>query len=117
MRALRRSPLFRIALLILAVLFARSAHAANVRHSFPAVPPCPRKVAAAQPDLEKNPALQSNGFVRPGSPADRRISSGGFFSSAASAFNSLHVQGVRQTSLVRRAACITPQRRPFALRI
>src|SRR5581483_4874529 len=50
MRAVKASPLFRIALLSLAVLLAHTAHGSNVRHSFPAAPPCPRKVAAAQPD-------------------------------------------------------------------
>ena len=49
MRAVRRSPWFRIALLILAVLFAHTGHAATR----PVLPPCqPNTVKVAAVQLE-----------------------------------------------------------------
>lgn len=117
MRAMRRSPLFRIALLSLAVLSAHTAHATNVRHSFPAAPPCPRKVAAAQPDQDNKPSLQIKRIVRSRHANSHSSSGGPFFFAPAHTRGFLAAQNPAQIAVGRRTADITPQHRLFVLRI
>lgn len=118
MFGVRRSPLFRIALLSLAVLFTHTARATNVEHSFPATPPCARKVAAAQPDPEKKLSTGNKQIVMPGRLTDRHNIFGYSFGfTNAYAASLLPVHGTAQIALARSTASITPQRRPFALRI
>ncbi|HZQ42623.1 MAG TPA: hypothetical protein VFA99_05195 [Acidobacteriaceae bacterium] len=117
MRAVKASPLFRIALLSLAVLLAHTAHASNVRHSFPAAPPCPRKVAAAQPDAQ-NKLLP--GIKRIANPGDRAVrhtfrDSFAFIGAPVNGFFYTHTAG--PLAAARRTLYIPPQRLPFALRI
>ena len=116
MRAARNSPLFRIALLSLAVLFAHTA-GAHTQLINPVCPPCPGKVAAAQPEAEKKPPLASVRIVKP-----KRFAGGhSLFNSldfaAAHRDGLLSVHSAGQNILARRAALIAPQRWPFALRI
>ncbi|HTV08193.1 MAG TPA: hypothetical protein VMD97_04025 [Candidatus Aquilonibacter sp.] len=117
MRALRRSPLFRIALLSLAVLFAHTAHAAN-RPILLVAPPCAGKVAAAQPDPEKRPVLGRKQVVRPRFPATSHAASGSalFFPLARTAYV-LCAEGAAQISLARSALYVAQQQRPFHPRI
>ena len=118
MRAVRRSPLFRIALLSLAVLFAHTAHAANARPVIPAAPPCTGKVAAAQPDPEKKLSPAGKRIVRPGFLAVHHSLSGGSFSFAvAQATHFPSAYSVCQIAVARWTVYVAPQRRPFALRI
>jgi hypothetical protein len=117
MRALRSSPLFRIALLSLAVLFAHTAHAV-ARPIIPAAPACPRKVAAAQPDPEKKLSPASKRIVRPGRLANSHSLFGGAFGFTnphTASLLSLH--GAVQVATAPRTVCVVPQRRSFALRL
>jgi hypothetical protein len=118
MGAMRRSPLFRIALLSLAVLFAHTTHAANVERIIPSAPPCAAKVAAAQPDPEKKLSPASKGIVRPGHLADSHNLFGdsfGFATAHAASLLSLHSAG--QIAIARCTVSIAPQHSLFALRI
>jgi hypothetical protein len=117
MRAMKRSPLFRIALLSLAVLSAHTAHAANPHAFVPVRPPCARKVAAAQPDLDKKltPALKR--LIRPGQRVHFHTSFAHplGFSGAYAPAQAAHASS--QLALARQAVYRAPQRRSFALRI
>ena len=118
MRAVRLTPLFRIALLSLAVLFAHTARATNVRRIIPSAPPCPRKVAAAQPDPEKKLPPAGKRIVTRGHLADLHNLFGGSFSFAvaqATCFLSAH--STHQIALARWTLSIAPQRPPLVLRL
>lgn len=117
MRAVRRSTVFFTVLLSLAVLLAHTARATNVRHISPALPPCPLKVAAAQPNPEKKPLFAAKRIVRSRFGADGRNASGSFFFAAARAASFLSGQGSAQIATARSVACISPQHRRFSLRI
>lgn len=118
MYAVRRSPLFRIALLSLAVLLAHTAHAASAQLILPVRPPCPGKVAAAQPDPEKKLSPASKRAVQPGRLADFHKLFGGSLSvTVTRATSLLSLHGAVQTAVARWAPSIAPQRRPYALRI
>jgi hypothetical protein len=115
MLAAKRSPLFRIALLSFAVLFAHTGRAANVQHTFPGTPPCARKVAAAQPDTEKKLAPAIKRRIRPG----QRVH---FHTSFADPLGQPGAAAVRaaqasQLTLARRRVYVAPQRLRFALRL
>jgi hypothetical protein len=117
MCAVRRSPLFRIALLSLAVLFAHTAHAAN-RRIVPVAPPCARKVAASQPDPEKKLSPAARRTVTPGHLAYwHNLFDGSFGFTHAHAASLLALPSAVQIAVARSTASIAPQRRPFALRI
>jgi hypothetical protein len=110
--------LFRIALLSLAVLFAHTARMANAQLILPVAPPCPSKVAAAQPDPEKKLSPANKRIVQPGPLAHSHNLFGGAFglpSAHAAGLLSLHSDG--HIVFVRWTADVVPQRRPFALRI
>jgi hypothetical protein len=117
MRALRNCPLFRIAVLSLAVLFAHTAHAAN-RPILPVAPACPGKVAAAQPDPDKKLSPAGKRLVTPGHFAGLHNLFGGSFGFTTShAASLLPVQTSVQIAVARWAVSTTPQRSPFTLRI
>jgi hypothetical protein len=119
MRALKRSSLFRIALLSLAVLFAHTARAANAQLVLPVAPPCPGKVAAAQPDPDKKLSPAGKRVVQPGPIADsHKFFAGtfGFTHAHAAGLLVLH-NSAGPVAIARWAVCVAPQRRPFALRI
>ena len=114
MRIARSSPLFRIALLSLAVLFAHTVRA-NTQPILPASPPCPGKVAAAQPDPEKKPPLGIRRITKP-----RNLQGHNWFGSSfarAHCAGLLSLPGLGPPFLARSTVYILPQRRPFALRI
>jgi hypothetical protein len=116
MLALKRSPLFRIALLSFAVLFAHTGRATSVQHILPAAPPCARKVAAAQPDTEKKLAPAIKRLIRPGQRVHFHTSfADPLGHTAAAGFRSAQASG--QLTLARHTLYIPPQRLPFALRI
>lgn len=116
MRAVRRSPLFRIALLILAVLFAHTARA-STQPILPVCPPRPCKVAAAQPDSRNKLRLASTRVATPPHPADHHHLFTGAFALTAVDPALLFFSSPAQLILARGAASVHPQRRPFALRI
>lgn len=117
MRAVRRSPLFRIVLLSLAVLLAHTAHAAN-RPILPVAPPCQGKVAATQPDPEKKLSPAVKRIVTPGHVADwHKLFGHSFGFTSARAASLLPVRSAVQIAVTRWTACVAPQYRPFALRI
>jgi hypothetical protein len=117
MRAVRHSPLFRIALLSLAVLFAHTVRA----HTQPIIPvstPCPGKVAAAQPDAQKKLPLAGKRIVKPGRLADGHslfAGSLGFAGAHRATVLSVRIPG--QIIRARRTEYLDLQRRPFALRL
>lgn len=118
MRAVKRSPLFRIALLSFAVLFAHTGRAARVQHIAPVKPPCARKVAATQPDNQKKLAPAIRRLVRPRPHTRLQTSFAhplGFSGAHPASLHAGHVSG--QLALLRGTTCIPPQRRSFALRI
>ena len=117
MRALRRSPLFRTALLSLAVLFAHTVRAGCLQTITPAGPPCPGKVAAAQPDPEKK-FTPGNKRVKPGRLAEHHnLIVGAFGLTAAHTAGITFTHHAGQFPVARWAIDVAPQRRPFALRI
>jgi hypothetical protein len=117
MRAVRRSPLLRIALLTLAVLFAHTVRS-NTQTILPVQPPCPGKVAAAQPDSERKLPLVSTRLVKPGRLQDgQTLFAGSFDLTGARAATLLSVRTPGQSNFTRWTAAFDPQRRPFALRI
>lgn len=118
MRAVtRRSPFFRIALLGLAVLFAHSLRG-NTQPILPVHPPCPGKVAAAQPDPEKKLSPAGKRLVMPGHFAGRHHLLGGSFGfTPAHAAALLSPHSAAQIAAARWTVYVAPQRRPFALRI
>ncbi len=116
MRAVKRSPLFRIALLSFAVLFAHTGRAANVRTIAPVRPPCARKVAATQPDTEKKLTPAIKRLIRPAQRVHFHTSlAGPLGHSRAAAFLAAPASG--RLAAARGTAYIAPQRLPFALRI
>ncbi len=118
MRAVKRSPVFRIALLSLTVLLAHTARAANARPILPVSVALPRKVAAAQPDPQKKLIPGIKRIANPGDRAPRHTLFGGSFgltSAHATAILSAHAAG--EIAAARRTIYIPPQRFPFALRI
>ena len=120
MRAVRRSPLFRIALLSLAVLSAHTAHAAK-RPILPA-PPCPRKVAAAQPDPQKKLSIGSKQIVMPGDLPAYLLAGHNFLGhsfgfTCGHAGSLLLLHSAVQIAIAHWTASIAPQRRQFVLRI
>jgi hypothetical protein len=115
MLAAKRSPLFRIALLSFAVLFAHTGRASNVQHTLPGSPPCARKVAAAQPDPEKKLAPAIKRLIRPGRVHFHTSFADPLGHTTAATF--LAAQPSGQLTLSRRSVYIPPQRLPFALRI
>jgi hypothetical protein len=118
MRAVRRSPLFRIALLSLTVLFAHTVHAARAAANFSVARSCAGKVAAAQPDPEKKLIRGSKRIVRPGRLADCHNLFGGAFGLPGAHVGSvLAVYSGGPVAAARRTVDVAPQRRPFALRI
>lgn len=115
MRAEKRLPLFRIALLSLAVLFAHTARATNAR-PIPVSPPCARKVAAAQLDPQKKliPAIKL--IANPG----ERMHGHSFFGASFAGAPARGVFFAHRTgplAVARPAVYVLPQRLPFALRI
>jgi hypothetical protein len=116
MRAVRRSPLFRIALLTLAVLFAQTIRA-NTQQIIAVCAPCPGKVAAAQPDPEKKLFPAARRTNRPEPPAGRHHLSSSLGVAHAYSTSLLSVSGSGQITVARWAVSIAPQRRSFALRI
>lgn len=122
MRALRRSPLFRIAVLSLAVLFAHTARATNVQRILPAAPPCPRKVAASQPDPDKKLSPAGKRILRPGHLpgyllAGHNFFGGSFGFTSAHAASLLSLPSAAHIAIARSTASIAPQHPFFALRI
>lgn len=117
MRAVRHSPLFRIALLALAVLFAHTVRA-TPQAIIPVHPPCPGKVAAAQPDAKKKLPLAGKRVIKPGRLANSHSLFGGSPDLTRAAGTSLlSVQSPGQIIVARGTVYIAPQRRPFALRL
>ena len=121
MRIVRRSPLFRIALLSLAVLFAHTARTAT-RPILPLAPACPAKVAAAQPDPEKKLSPAGKQIVTPGHLpgyllAGHNLFGHSFAFTNAHAASLLLVQSGSPVALARWTASIAPQRWPFSLRL
>lgn len=115
MHAVKRSPLFRIALLSFAVLFAQTGRATRVQHIAPVKPPCARKVAATKPDTDKKLTPAIKRIVRPGSRAHfHTFFPGPLGFSNPAAFDCVHTSGL--PGLTRNPA-FPPQRRTFALRI
>ena len=117
MRAVRRSPLLRIALLGLAVLLARTGQAANTLPIAPLAPPCPVKVAAAQPDTHKRLPPGNKQIVRFERLADHHLFGGSFGFTAADPTGLAFTYRAVPIALARRAIDVAPQHRPFALRI
>jgi hypothetical protein len=118
MRAIKRSPLFLIALLSFAVLFAHTGRAAHVQHIAPVRPPCARKVAAAQPDAEKKLAPAIKRLIFPGRRVHFHTSFAhtlGFSRARAAALHAANTSG--QLALTRGNAHVPPQHRSFTLRI
>ena len=116
MRALRRSPLFRTALLSLAVLFAHTGHA-TTRPIVPIAPACPGKVAAAQPDPEKKPALGIKRIALPGRVAAWHNLFGGAFGFTSAHASLFAAHSAAQLAAARWAVYVSPQHSPFVLRI
>ena len=117
MRALRRSPLVRIAVLGLAVLFAHTVRA-NTQPIFAGRPPSPGKVTVAQPDPQKKPLLGSRQIVRPGRHSHARNRFGGSLDFAcAQPASLLCAYSLATVNLERSTVSVTPQRRLFDLRI
>jgi hypothetical protein len=117
MRAVRRSPLLRIALLTLAVLFAHTVRS-NTQTILPVQPPCPGKVAATQPDSDKKLPLAIKRLVKSGRlQAGHTLFGGPFDFAAADAATLLSVRSSGQFTFARWTVAIDRQRRPFALRI
>jgi hypothetical protein len=122
MRALRRSPLFRIAVLSMAVLFAHTARATNVQRIIPSAPPCARKVAASQPDPDKKLSPAGKRILWPGHlpgylQAGHNLFGGSLGFTTAHAASVLPAHGAVQIALARRTVHIAPQHSLFALRI
>ncbi|HEY4009872.1 MAG TPA: hypothetical protein VGM11_06950 [Acidobacteriaceae bacterium] len=118
MRAVRRSPLLRIALLSLTVLFAHTVHAARAAANFSVARSCAAKVAAAQPDPEKKLVPGSKRIVRPGRLADcHNLFGGGFGLPGARGADLLLVSSGVPLSVASWTVDVAPQRRPFTLRI
>jgi hypothetical protein len=118
MGTLRRSPLFRIALLSLAVLFAHTLHATDVQRIVSAGLPCAAKVAVAQPDPEKKLVHGTSRIVRPRFDAGFHRSSGGDFSfTVARAADLLFPLSACPKAVSPQIAYSAPQRWPFVLRI
>lgn len=115
MLAVKRSPLFRIALLSFAVLFAHTGRATNVDHILPVKPPCAGKVAAAQPDSDKKLAPAIRRFVRPDGRAHFHTTAAHPLVNSAAAFRA--AQASTRTALARQLVYIPSQRLPFDLRI
>jgi hypothetical protein len=117
MRAVRRSPLLRIALLTLAVLFAHTVRS-NTQTILPVQPPCPGKVAATQPDSDKKLPLAIKRLVKPGRlQAGHTLFGGPFDFAGPHAATLLSVRRPGQFIFARWTVAIDRQRRPFALRI
>jgi len=116
MRVTRPSPLFRIALLSLAVLFAHTLRA-NTQPILPASPPSPGKVAAAQPDSRKKPPLATTQIVKPRNLHNHNWFGGSFQLAGAHASILLDRPDRGPTVTARAAIHTRPQRRPFDLRI
>ena len=118
MGAMRRSPLFRIALLSLAVMFAHTARLANAQLILPVAPPCPGKVAAAQPDPDKKLSPASKRIVQPGPLAhSHKLFAGPFGLTNAHAASLVLLQSAGQIAIARTTVYIAAQRPLFALRI
>lgn len=116
MRALRHSPLFRIAILSLAVLFAHTSHAATGLRTFPVRPPCPGKVAAAQPDSNKKLSPTAKRILQPGRlAACHKLFAGALAHPHAASLLALH--RAVPFAFARWTPSLAPQRRPFDLRI
>jgi hypothetical protein len=117
MRAVRNSPLFRIALLSLAVLFAHTVRAQTLP-IIPVCPPCPGKVAAAQPDSEKKLPLAGKQVIKPSRLAHAHSLFGGSFDLAgAHPASTLSLSRPGQIAIARGTVYIAPQRWPFTLRL
>src|SRR5579875_152198 len=116
MRAVRRSPLFRIALLALAVLCAHTVRA-NTQPIVPICPPCPGKVAAAQPSSEKKLFPASKRSARPPRPDARSSFGAPPYFLAAHPAAVLFLRRPGQIAVALRTVHIPAQRRPFALRL
>jgi len=117
MRALRRSPLVRIAVLGLAVLFAHTVRA-DTQPIIPICPPRPGKVAVAQPDPQKKPLLGTRQIVRPGRHSHAHDWFDGSLDLACA-----HAASLLATHRLGKIGCacstvsVVPQRRLFDLRI
>ena len=117
MRTVRRSPLLRIVLLSLAVLFTHTARA-NTQLIVPVSPPCPGKVALAQPNPEKKLSLKTWRIATPAHPAyGHRLFGGSFNLPGPHTSRLLFTANPRHLATARQALAIQPQRRPFALRL
>jgi hypothetical protein len=109
--------LFRIALLSVAALLAHTVRA-NTQPIIPVAPPCPHKVAAAQPDPEKKLSPASRQIATPGHFVDRHnLFSGSFSFTSAHAASLLPMRSAVQIAVARWTVYVAPQRRPFDLRI
>ncbi len=115
MHAVKRSPLFRIALLSLAVLSAHTARAAKAPPVNPVRPPCPAKVAAAQPEAQKKLLPNIKRLAQPGARAHPLF--GGAFALTGNAAAFLPPHSTGQLAAGRHTVYIPPQRLPFDLRI
>jgi hypothetical protein len=118
MDAARRSHLFRIATICLAVLLGQTAYAAKPARSLsPGTPPPHVKLTSAQPEPRKNLPLAAKKVQRP-RVAQRHSASfptAGFVpASIAASVGTLSPGAVLRT---RHALCLAPQFRLFALRI
>jgi hypothetical protein len=116
MRAVKRSPLVRIALLSLAVLFAHTGHAAT-RPIVPAYHPSTVKVAATRLESEKKLSLAITRLSAPARLAHHNSFGGSFDLAATHPAAALALRSPGQTTAVLRTVDILSQRRPFALRI
>lgn len=113
MRAAKSSPLFRIALLSLAVLFAHTIRA-SAQPILRACQPCPGKVAAAQPDSQKKLFTTVKRNVR---GRQQKLSSGWFQPAAVHGVGILPGYGTARVSVTRWSSSMSPQGRAFVLRI
>jgi len=117
MRAVRNSPLLRIVLLSLAVLFAHSMRA-NAQQIVSVSPACAGKVAAAQPDPEKKLPLRAPQILKRGHlPGSHNLFGGSVDFTGAHGAALLFLPDSSHTMVAHSAASIAPQRRPFDLRI
>jgi hypothetical protein len=106
----------------MAVLFAHTARATNVQRIIPSAPPCPRKVAASQPDPDKKLSPAGKRILRPGHLPGYLQAGHNLFGSSL-AFTSAHASSLLplpnsiQIATARWIVYVAPQHSLFALRI
>ena len=116
MNAIRRFHLVRIALLVTAILFSRTNHAAAQASNPYSNHTCSNKAAAEPAALEKKFPLKPNKAVRPPRPASQTFGLG-FGLLTPQAALTLTSEQSRQALLVSQMLATAPQCRLFSLRI